>query len=108
MTYRAPVDDIAFTLAHAAGFNAALAEGIYGDLGEDVVRAVLEEAGRFASEVLSPLNPVGDKQGVVFKDGTVTTAPGWKQAYRDWAAAGWNAVAAPADFNFHLRLSGPA
>jgi acyl-CoA dehydrogenase len=42
MTYRAPVADIAFALKHAAGFGPALAEGIYGDLGEDVVEAVLE------------------------------------------------------------------
>jgi len=98
MTYRAPVADIAFTLTHAAGFGAALAEGLYGDLGEDVVRAVLDEAGRFASEVIAPLNPVGDRAGVAFKDGTVVTAPGWKEAYRDWSRAGWNAVSSPAEW----------
>ena len=96
MTYRAPVSDIAFALKHAAGFGPALAEGLYGDLGEDVVDAVLGEAGRFASEVLGPLNATGDRVGAVFKDGAVTTPPGWKDAYRAWAAGGWNAVAAPA------------
>jgi alkylation response protein AidB-like acyl-CoA dehydrogenase len=95
MSYRAPVSDIAFTLKHAAGFKQALDEGLYGDLSEDVVDAVLEEAGRFASEVIAPLNVVGDRQGVVFKDGAITTAPGWKEAYRDWTAAGWNGLAAP-------------
>jgi len=98
MTYRAPVADIAFALKHAAGFKQALDEGIYGDLAEDLVDAVLEEAGKFATEVLGPLNVVGDRQGVIFKDGAVTTAPGWKEAYRAWAAAGWNGLAAPADF----------
>ncbi|MEA2991049.1 MAG: 3-(methylsulfanyl)propanoyl-CoA dehydrogenase, partial [Alphaproteobacteria bacterium] len=96
MAYRAPVADIAFTLRHAAGFGSALAEGLYGDLSEDVVDAVLEEAGRFATEVLAPLNQVGDREGARFEDGAVTTAPGWKDAYRDWAAAGWNGLAGPA------------
>ena len=57
MTYRAPVADIAFTLKHAAGFAPALAEGLYGDLGEDVVDAVLAEAGRFATDVLQDVSP---------------------------------------------------
>ena len=98
MTYRAPVSDIAFALKHAAGFKQALDDGIYGDLTDDVVDAVLEEAGKFATEVLAPLNAVGDRQGVLFKDGAVTTAPGWKEAYRAWAEAGWNGLAAPADW----------
>ena len=98
MTYRAPVADIAFALKHAAGLKAAMAEGLYGDLDEDMVDQVLEEAGRFAGEVIAPLNRVGDKFGTPFKDGAVTTPPGWKDAYAAWAAAGWNGVAAPADF----------
>ncbi len=98
MTYRAPVADIAFTLKHAAGFGAALADGLYGDLAEDLVEAVLAEAGRFATDVLAPLNRIGDRHGTPFKDGAVTTPPGWRQAYRDWAAAGWNSVAAPAQW----------
>ena len=98
MTYRAPVADIASALKHAAGFGPALAEGLYGDLGEDVVQAVLEEAGRFASDVLAPLNPIGDRYGTPFKDGIVTTAPGWREAYRAWAQAGWNGLAAPAQW----------
>jgi acyl-CoA dehydrogenase len=98
MTYRAPVADIAFALKHAAGFGPALAEGVYGDLGDDVVEAVLEEAGKFATDILAPLNPIGDRHGTPFKDGAVTTAPGWKDAYRAWAAAGWNGLAAPAQW----------
>src|SRR6202162_3963806 len=98
MSYRAPVSDIAFALKHAAGFNAALAEGLYGDLDEATVDSVLEQAGRFASDVIAPLNRVGDKFGTPFKDGAVTTPPGWKEAYTAWAPAGWNGVAAPADY----------
>jgi 3-(methylsulfanyl)propanoyl-CoA dehydrogenase len=98
MTYRAPVADIAFALKHAAGLKAALAEGLYGDLDEETVDSVLVEAGRFASEVIAPLNRIGDQHGTPFKDGKVTTPPGWKEAYTAWAAAGWNGLAAPADF----------
>jgi acyl-CoA dehydrogenase len=98
MTYRAPVADIAFALKHAAGLKAALAEGLYGDLDEAMVDQVLVEAGRFAGDVIAPLNRVGDKSGTPFKDGAVTTPPGWKEAYTAWAAAGWNGVAAPAEY----------
>ena len=98
MTYRAPVADIAFALKHAAGLKAAMAEGLYGDLDEAMVEQVLEQAGRFAGDVIAPLNRVGDKFGTPFKDGAVTTPPGWKDAYTAWAAAGWNGVAAPAEF----------
>ena len=59
---------------------------------------MLAEAGRFATEVIAPLNTVGDKFGTPFKDGAVTTPPGWKDAYTSWAAAGWNGLAGPADF----------
>jgi acyl-CoA dehydrogenase len=98
MSYRAPVADIAFSLKHAAGLKAALAEGLYGDLDEETVDSVLKEAGRFASDVIAPLNAVGDKLGTPFKDGKVTMPPGWKDAYTTWAAAGWNGLAAPADW----------
>jgi len=98
MTYRAPVSDIAFTLKNSAGFARALADGVYGDLDAETVDAVLEEAGKFASDVIAPLNRVGDTFGTPFKDGNVTTPPGWKDAYRDWAAAGWNGLASPAEF----------
>jgi acyl-CoA dehydrogenase len=98
MTYRAPVADILFALKHASGFSAALAAGLYGELDEETVDAVLEEAGKFASDVIAPLNTVGDKFGTPFKDGKVTTPPGWKEAYTSWAAAGWNGLAAPAQW----------
>jgi len=98
MTYRAPVADMAFALKSATGFGQALTDGIYGDLTEDVVAAVLEEAGKFANDILAPLNTVGDRYGATFKDGAVTTAPGWREAYRAWWSAGWNGLAAPAQW----------
>jgi acyl-CoA dehydrogenase len=96
MTYRAPVADIAFTLKHGAGLAPTLKQN--GSLSADDVDAVLEEAGKFATEVIAPLNAVGDKHGTPLKDGNITMPPGWKDAYRAWSAAGWNAVALPDAF----------
>jgi len=98
MTYQAPVADIAFALKHAAGFAPALADGLYGDLTEDLVETVLEQAGKFATDVLTPLNAAGDRHGTLFKNGVVTMPTGWREAYRAWAQAGWNSVAAPAQW----------
>jgi 3-(methylsulfanyl)propanoyl-CoA dehydrogenase len=98
MTYRAPVADIAFTLKHAGGVKRAIEEGLYGDLSEDLVDAVLEEAGKFATDVIAPLNRVGDAHGTPFRNGAVTMPPGWKDAYTAWAAAGWNGLASSADW----------
>jgi alkylation response protein AidB-like acyl-CoA dehydrogenase len=98
MTYAAPVADIAFALRHAAGLEAALDAGLYGDLTGDVVDAVLEEAGKYASDVIAPLNALGDRHGTPFKDGRVTMPPGFKEAYAGWAAAGWNGLTGPAEY----------
>ena len=94
MPYQAPVADIVFSLKHAAGFAAARADGLY-DLADEDIEAVLSEAGRFAAQVIAPLDRGGDRHGVTYADGHVTTAPGFRDAYRAWAAAGWNAVSAP-------------
>ena len=76
--YRAPVEDIAFTLKHVAGMKSALDAGRFGDLGEDLVDAVLSEAGRFATEEVAPLYKIGDEHGAVLKDAAVTTPFGIK------------------------------
>ena len=93
--YRAPVADIAFTLKHVAGLGEALSANRFPNLTENLVEAVLDEAGRFAAERLAPLNRVGDEHGVRLENGVVTTAPGWRETYRDWCAGGWNGIAAP-------------
>lgn len=96
--YKAPVDDISFTLKHVAGLKPALDGGAFGDLGEDLVDAILSEAGRFASEEVAPLYKIGDEHGAVLKDATVTTPPGWKALYRSWIDGGWNALSGPEEF----------
>ena len=95
--YRAPVDEIAFTLKHVAGLKPALDTGLFGDLSEDVVDAILAEAGRFATEEVAPLYKVGDQHGAVLKDAAVTTPPGWKELYRRWIDGGWNALSGPVE-----------
>ena len=65
---------------------------------EDVVDAILEEAGKLANEVLSPLNATGDKQGAKWKDGVVTTPPGFKDAYLQYVNAGWGNILSPTEF----------
>jgi len=96
--YRAPVEDIAFTLKHVAGLKPALDAGTFGDLGEDLVDAILAEAGRFASEEVAPLYKIGDEHGAVLKGAAVTTPPGWKELYRRWIDGGWNALSGPEEF----------
>src|SRR5436305_5509956 len=98
MTYRAPISDILLALNHGAGLQAAVKAGHYGDFDGDITAAVLEEAGKFASDVLAPLNRVGDEHGIKLEDDKVITAPGWPDAYRRWTAAGWNAVCGPEAF----------
>jgi alkylation response protein AidB-like acyl-CoA dehydrogenase len=96
--YRAPVDEIAFTLKHVAGLEEALASGALGDLGSDLVDAVLAEAGRFATEEVAPLYKAGDETGAVLKDAAVTTPPGWKDLYRRWREGGWNSLTGPEEY----------
>lgn len=96
--YRAPVADIAFTLKHVAGLKSALDAGSFGELGEDLVDAVLEEAGRFATDEVAPLYKIGDETGAVLKDAAVTMPAGWKDLYRRWIEGGWNGLSAPEEF----------
>jgi acyl-CoA dehydrogenase len=98
MTYRAPIKDMLLALNHGAGLQAAVKAGHFGDFDADLTAAVLEEAGKFASDVLAPLNRVGDEHGIKLRDNKVITAPGWPDAYQRWAAAGWNAVSGPEAF----------
>jgi len=98
MTYRAPINDMLLALNHGAGLEAAVKAGHYGDFDSDIAAAVLEEAGRFASDVLAPLNRIGDEHGITLDNGNVTTAPGWPDAYKRCTEGGWNAVSGPEAF----------
>ena len=78
--YRAPLRDMQFALRELAGIDEIAALPGNADT-LDVLDSVLEEAAAFAAGVLDPLNRTGDKAGCTWKDGEVTTPPGFKEAY---------------------------
>ncbi len=92
MSFTPHVNDITHAMNKVAGFEGLLEEGLYPDLSSDLVEAILNEAGRFAGEVLAPLNAVGDRHGSTLEGHDVTTAPGWKDAYSQWVDGGWGAL----------------
>jgi alkylation response protein AidB-like acyl-CoA dehydrogenase len=96
--YKAPVEEIAFTLNHVVGLSQAIAQGKLGDLSDDLVDAILTEAGRFATDEVAPLGDIGDKQGSKLVDGKVIVPEGWDALYRHWAEGGWNSLTASPDF----------
>jgi alkylation response protein AidB-like acyl-CoA dehydrogenase len=69
----------------------------FADVAHDVAESVLGEAARFARNVLSPLNRSGDIEGAHWHDTDVATAAGWKEAYRQFVADGWNTLSCPSD-----------
>lgn len=92
MAYRAPVADMLFTMTHAAGLRDGIDTGLYHDLADGALEALLDEAAKFAENRLAPLNRDGDKVGAKLTGDVVTTAPGWREAYAQWVEGGWNAV----------------
>ena len=96
--YKAPVEEIAFTLKHVAGLAPALEGGHLGDLTDDLVDAILSEAGRFATEEVAPLAEIGDTQGARLADGKVSMPDGWPALYKAWAEGGWNSLTASPEF----------
>ncbi len=87
-TYRAPLRDMQFVLRELAGVDEIAKLPGYED-SADVIDAILDEASTFASEVLDPLNRSADVEGCTWKDGEVTTPKGFKEAYAQFAQAGW-------------------
>lgn len=98
MTYQAPIRDMAFAMNNIANFKAEMDRGLFDDLDPDLINAVLEEAGKFASEVIAPLNVLGDQQGAKLENGEVVMPDGWKDVYSQWVDAGWCALPGPAQF----------
>ena len=90
--YVAPLKDMRFVLNQLAGLAEVAKLPGYQDATPDTVDAILEEASKFASEVLDPINYSGDQEGSVWKDGAVTTPKGFKQAYKQYVSGGWGAL----------------
>jgi 3-(methylthio)propanoyl-CoA dehydrogenase len=89
-TYEAPLDEMQFVIRELAGLDTLTALPEWQDIDGETVTAVLQEASRFASEVLAPLNQTGDQRGVICKDNHVITAPGFREAYQQYVTSGWN------------------
>ncbi|TYC60231.1 acyl-CoA dehydrogenase [Zoogloea oleivorans] len=97
-TYIAPVKDMLFAMNELAGLQDIVTLPGNEDVSIDLVEAILDEAGKFATEVVDPLNAVGDRQGNKWKDGVVTTADGFKEAYATFCETGWNGMPASTEF----------
>lgn len=98
MTYRAPLKDMLFDIRHLAGIEQIAQLPGFEDAGFETAQAVLEECAKFNEGVVAPLNVEGDKNPSSWKDGKVTTTPGFKEAYKKYAEGGWQGLQHPTDF----------
>ena len=96
--YAAPLRDMKFVINELVGISDITAMPECAEITGDLVDAVLDEAAKFASGVLDPLNRVGDKEGSRFIDGKVTTPQGFKDAYQQFIAGGWNGLSGDTAF----------
>jgi alkylation response protein AidB-like acyl-CoA dehydrogenase len=96
-TYTAPVKDMQFLLHNVLNIAASDTPG-YADLDKGFTSAVLEEAGKVATEMLAPLNTVGDRVGCVLENGVVRTPPGFGAAFKAMKDGGWTALDCDPDY----------
>jgi alkylation response protein AidB-like acyl-CoA dehydrogenase len=96
--YIAPIDDICFGLKHAAKVADLAAVPAFEDLDPDMMRDLMTEVGRFMSEIISPLNRIGDEEGAVLVEGQVVLPAGYQQAYDALLEAGWNRVSSAEEY----------
>jgi alkylation response protein AidB-like acyl-CoA dehydrogenase len=96
-TYKAPLADIRFALHDVLACEQTFARLGFEDAGRELIDAILDESARFAENVLAPLNRVGDTHGAVYdkESGRVTTPPGFREAYAQFADAGWTGLESP-------------
>jgi len=92
MSYTAPTKDLMFACLELADLEGIQKLPGYEEVNQELVEAILEEAGKFGSEVLAPINHSGDMQGARLIDGQAVTADGWKEAYQQFIESGWNGL----------------
>ena len=98
-SYKAPVTDTLFILNDVLGIDRYTNLPGFTGATPDIVEAILSEGGRFCSEVLAPLNQVGDREGCTrHADGSVTTPTGFKGAFDQYVEAGWPLLSIPEEF----------
>ncbi|WP_399684267.1 acyl-CoA dehydrogenase [Xenophilus sp.] len=98
MSYTAPLKDMLFDIEHLARIDEIAKLPGFEDAGLDTAKAVLEECAKFTQDVLAPLNVKGDQEPSAFQAGEVTATPGFKEAFAQYAAGGWQGLQHPADF----------
>ena len=96
--YRAPVREMRFVIEELLGSSSLSASPLLSEYSDELAQSVLEEAARFAEGVLDPLNRPGDTQGARWTADGVVTAPGFREAYRQFAAGGWPALGSAPEF----------
>ena len=98
MSYKAPLKDMLFGIRHLAGIDELARIPAFEDAGFETAQAVLEECAKFNEGVLSPLNWAGDQNPSSWKQGVVTTTPGFKEAFKQYVDGGWQGLQHPLDF----------
>lgn len=98
MPYRAPVSDYEFMLRHVVGFDDVAGTDRFAEASEDMVSAILSEAGRLCEEVMAPLQRNGDLHPARLENGVVRTSPGFAEGWKAIADGGWIGISAPQDF----------
>ncbi len=96
--YSAPLKDMRFVMNELAGLAEVSRLPGFEDATVDTVDAILDEAAKFSTAVLDPLNQAGDQEGSVWRDGKVTTPKGFKEAYRQYVEGGWGGLPLPAEW----------
>lgn len=97
-SYKAPLNDLSFIFNHLLDQEQLAQLPGLEDLSVDLYESILDEAGKFATHVLDPINASGDREGLKIQDGVVTTPKGFKEAYAQYTQAGWNNISLDPEF----------
>ena len=97
MTFRSPVSEYEFMLKHIVGFEDVSATDLFAEASDDMVTAILTEAGKMCDEVMAPLERPGDLNPAYLENGVVRTSPGFADGWRAIAEGGWLGMSAPQD-----------